>query len=159
MILVSSQSRMGDKFAQFDWIHSPKKKIKIKYWEHIINLRSIRKRGVCVYFVQEILDKRMALVRVLELRDESIAHLDRLAQALIQHDRVDHGIGVVRVLVQRLLDQALRIVEFSLIDLTQRLTVQQIRRGRVLVGQLLECKIRVLEFFSLEKKKKFFLLN
>ena len=96
----------------------------------------------------------MTLVQILELRNETVAHLYRFAQVLIEHDHVDHSIRVVAVLVERLLECAKSVFVFRLIDHAQRLTVEQQRRGDVLVGLFLECEISVLDFLSLLKKQK-----
>jgi hypothetical protein len=50
------------------------------------------------YLLEHITHERMALARVLQLRYVSVVDLDRLAQVLIENDRVDHGIWIIAIL-------------------------------------------------------------
>ena len=55
------------------------------------------------YLDKKVLDERMVLVRVFQLRDVSIGYFDGLAHVLTQNDHVDEYVRVVVVLVERLL--------------------------------------------------------
>lgn len=90
----------------------------------------------------------------MHLQQALLTHLRRLPGLHGEHDHVDERLRVAGVLLQRLGERTLRLLELALLQKRRGLAVQQQRRRAELVDQLLIDVVSVLDLVAALLKER-----